>query len=537
MSNASKAARTTWPVESIGSLPIWRGISPRRSLIAAIGCGALVLLTTVLLGERNATRAVAEQERLIGNDLASSVNRMLNQIHSRERIELAALVKRPCGDVWGRLAKLQTSIPYIRTVNLVAGGRLYCSSGQGPADLPVSAYITSTRPGPSLNLLPQTPYHPGVPALALFDATDKNSGILYLIAGDYIADALSHGVRYGAQNVALSIDGVGFLGDNDKFVFLPKSSLFSGTRVASGEWPFFIRVTSSAEFASQLRWKYRLAFNVVGVLLNVLIAITYFLLLAPRRLLLHAVHRGLRRNEFHVVYQTIVDIATREPVGAEALLRWDHPAKGTISPSFFMGEVESSSLLAEVTRFVLRSVVTEMNLYALTMPPRVAVNVAPRDLERKGFVAEVLAFSRRLPKGVSLVLELTERLLLSESTNTVVIFRALKAEGIKFAIDDFGTQRSNLDRLSRFPFDYVKIDRQFVSQADTGGAELIKAIVSVAKHFGLQVIAEGVETEAQHRALQAAGVPFGQGYFYQRPVRAEELSTLHRCVVTRRQKI
>jgi c-di-GMP phosphodiesterase len=508
------------------AVQIWRERAPHLSLFVAIGCGVLVLLTAVVLQARYATRAVAEHERLIGNDLAVSVDRILAHVSSRQRTKLTALVGRPCGDVFGQLAKLGTYIRYIRGVNLVVDGRLYCSSGLEPLDVPLSVYVPSIEPGISINLLPQTPYHPGDPVLALFDATGKGAGILYIIAGDYIADALSHGARYGAQNVALSIAGVGLLSDKDKFIPVSNSPALYAPRIASGAWPFSITLSSSAEFASQLRWKYRLSFCSIGVLLDLLIAITYLLAFAPRRLLLHAVKRGLRRDEFHVVYQPIVDVVSRELVGVEALLRWDHPKRGAISPSFFMGEVESSSLLAAVTGFVLRTVVMEMNRYAPAVPPRVAVNIAPRDLERKRFVAEILALSRRLPTGVGLVLELTERFLPSESADTTAIFRTLKAEGVKFAIDDFGTHYSNLDLLSRFPFDYVKIDRQFVSEADTGGTELIKGIVSVAKHFGLQVIAEGVETEAQHQALQAVGVPFGQGYLYQRPVRAEQLAKL-----------
>ncbi|MFM0092047.1 EAL domain-containing protein [Paraburkholderia sediminicola] len=519
-------ARATLPTESIGSLPIGRGISPRLSLVVAIVCGTLVLLTTVLLAEHETTRAIAEQERLVGNDLATSVDHILNQIRTRQRPELAALVGQPCADVSGRLAKLQTSIEYTRTANLALGGRLYCSSGQGSLNAPLSVYVPSITPGISLHLLPQTPFHPGVPALSLFDATDKDSGILYLITGDYIADVLSHGISYGAQDVGLSIDGVGFLSDNGKFVSSLKSARSYSTLVKSHLWPFSITLSSSAEFASRLRWKYMLAFNAVGVLLNILIGAIYLLAFAPRRLLLHAVHSGLRRNEFHIVYQPVVDIASREPIGVEALLRWNHPTRGAISPSFFMAEVESSTLLASVTGFVLHTVVMEMNRYAPAFPPRVAVNIASGDLERRGFATEVLALNRMLPTGVSLVLELTERFLLTQSAKTVTAFRTLKAAGIKFAIDDFGTHHSNLDLLSRFPFDYVKIDRQFVSTVDTDGCELIKGIVSVAKHFRLQVIAEGVETEAQHRALQAAGVPFGQGYLYQRPVRAEQFATL-----------
>jgi EAL domain-containing protein (putative c-di-GMP-specific phosphodiesterase class I) len=95
---------------------------------------------------------------------------------------------------------------------------------------------------------------------------------------------------------------------------------------------------------------------------------------------------------------------------------------------------------------------------------------------------------------------------------------------VKFAIDDFGTEYSNLDLLRRFPFDYIKIDRQFVNQVDTGGTGLISGIVTLARHFGLEVIAEGVETQSQHDGLLAAGVPYAQGYLYQRPVAASMLA-------------
>ncbi|WP_408346110.1 EAL domain-containing protein [Paraburkholderia sp. RL17-337-BIB-A] len=521
MSDTSKAAGKTLPAGSIGSVPIWRGIGPRLSLLVVTGCSALVLLTAVLLGEHSATRAVAAHEQLIGNDLVASVDRILNSVRLRRRAELAALVGQPCGDVRRSLTQLQTYVRYVRGLNLVVDGRVYCSSGLGQIDVPLSVYLKSTATGASLNLLPQTPFHPGDPVLAMFDATGQGTGILYLLAGDYIADALSHGVRYGAQNVALSIAGVGLLSDSDEFMPVSKPSPFYATRVTSGAWPFSITLASSTEFVSQLRWQYRLYFGAAGALLDMLIVALYLLAFAPSRLLLNAVRRGLRQHEFHVVYQPIVDIASRDTVGVEALLRWDHPKRGPISPSFFMGEVESSSLLAPVTGFVLHTAVEEMSRHAPTLPLRVAVNIAPGDLERKGFVAEVLAMSRTLPGGISLVLELTERFLLNESADTLAVFKALKAGGVKFAIDDFGTHHSNLDLLSRFPFDYVKIDRQFVSHVDTGGAELIKAIVAVAKHFGLQIIAEGVETEAQHRALRAVGVSLCQGYLYQRPMRAE----------------
>ncbi|MFM0758152.1 EAL domain-containing protein [Paraburkholderia strydomiana] len=165
-----------------------------------------------------------------------------------------------------------------------------------------------------------------------------------------------------------------------------------------------------------------------------------------------------------------------------------------------------------------------MSRHLPVSPFHLAVNVAPRDLRRKGFVTAVLAAARRLPSGFMLVLELTERFALDDNPKTSMVFQTLRAHGIRFAIDDFGTQHSNLDLLGRFPFDFVKIDRQFVDQVDKGGVELIRGIALVAKHFGAKVVAEGVETEAQHQALRRIDVQYAQGYLYHRPVRVEQLA-------------
>jgi EAL domain-containing protein (putative c-di-GMP-specific phosphodiesterase class I) len=464
---------------------------------------------------------------------------MLNNVRARRRAEAAALAGRPCANVLRSLTELQTYIRYTRGVNLVASGRVYCSSGLGPIDVPLSAYVppVASHAVEQINLIPGTPFQPHEPVLAMFDVTGDRVGVLYVIEGEYVADALAHGVRYGAQKAALSIAGEGLLTDDGTFVPASEIPAAYRTQVASNAWPFAVALSSSEAFIAQTRWKYRLLFGAFGILLDTLIAVSYLLVFAPRRLLLNAVRRGLKQDEFHVVYQPIVDVNTRETIGVEALLRWEHPKWGPVSPAVFMGEVETSPLLPEVTGFVLRKAVSEMGHEmgrerghqmardSGAQPLRIAVNIAPRDLERKDFVAEVLALASGLPESVVLVLELTERFLLRESAQTAAVFDTLKAHGVKFAIDDFGTHHSNLDRLSRFPFDFVKIDRQFVNDVDTGGAELIKGIVSVAKHFGLQIVAEGVETESQHAALRAAGVPFGQGYLYQRPVRAEQLAS------------
>lgn len=404
----------------------------------------------------------------------------------------------------------------------------YCSSALGPINVPLSAYLDPSRGAPSIALLAQTRFQPSIPVLAVFNPIPGNSGVLYIIEGDYLSDALAHGVRYGAANAALSVEGSGTLDEHGRFFSGVPNHVAYSTRVASHIWPFAILVASSPGLVARKRLVYGLAFGAVGLLADGLIAACYLLIFAPRRLLLSAVRHGLMRGEFHVVYQPIVAVGSRRIVGVEALLRWHHAKWGPISPAVFMDEVESSTMLAEVTRFVLQTAIAEMCADPPASPLRIAVNVAPRDLERKGFVDEVIATIRHLPPGISLVLELTERFLLSHSARTSAVFAALKAEGVQFAIDDFGTEHSNLDLLGRFPFDYVKIDRQFVSQVDIGGADLLSGIVAVARHFGLLVIAEGVETQSQHDGLRAVGVPYAQGYLYQRPVTAQTLVDIRR---------
>ncbi|MFM0441349.1 EAL domain-containing protein [Paraburkholderia strydomiana] len=481
------------------------------------------MVVTILFSEHQAKVRVAAHEQLIGDDLVESVDRMLDSVSARRRHQLAALAGQPCSRVGASLADLETYLRYVRAVALVSGDRLYCSSALGAIDVPLSDYPLSPGSGDSIGLLAQTRYQPGVPVLVIFNRTALGTGVLSIVEGDYLTDALAHGVRYGAQTASISMRDTGRI--DARGIFRPASAPLAAytTRVASRKWPFAILVSSSGGFISGMHWKYRTAALAVGLLLDGLIAATYLLTFAPRRLMLNAVRQALRRNEFHVAYQPIIETASRALDGVEALLRWDHPKWGAISPASFMGEVESSEMLGPVTQFVMRTAVAEMAQRPPAIPLRIAVNVAPGDLQRKGFVAQVKALTAQLPVGVTLVLELTERFLLVESVHTAAIFNALKATGVRFAIDDFGTEHNNLDLLGRFQFDYVKIDRQFVNQVDTGGIEIIRAIVSVAKHYGLQIIAEGVETESQHAALLAAGVPFAQGYLYQRPVTAERL--------------
>lgn len=513
--------------------PVWgRGVARNLSGASALLGGVCVMMSAVAFGEHYADGAIRFREQLVAGDMVESVERILRHVISSQREPLDRLPGQPCEAVAKQLAELKTYVRYVRGVNLVENGRLYCSSALGLMNVPLSAYISTTQGDLGISLIRGTPYQPAIPVLPVFRSTGLGTGLLYVIEAPYVADILAHGLRYGAAKVTLSVTGSGAIDEHEVFsaggvAAAPRS----GTRVRSTGFPFSVTVTASPAFASQMRWKYGAICCGTGLLLGLLIATAYLLAFAPRRLLLSAVRHGLRTGQLYVVYQPVVDIATRRIVGAEALLRWSHPRWGPISPAVFMAEVESSSLLADVTRFVLKQATADIPRSTDSVPFRIAVNVAPMDLERKGFVSEVLELTERLPEATILVLEVTERFLLARHPRVRTIFETLREHGVRFALDDFGTEHSNLDLLGRFPFDFVKIDRQFIDQVDKGGASLIEGITTVAGHYGMQVIAEGVETEAQHEALRRLGIPYGQGYLYRRPVAAAELFGVRPAVV------
>ncbi|MBR8062368.1 EAL domain-containing protein [Burkholderia ambifaria] len=509
-----------------GSKPAFQrsGAWPHIVFSVALSICILVLLMALVAAERLSRDSVAEHERDVANDIVISVDRILDGVRSRHPAELTALVGRPCATVFRTLAEVGTHLRYLRAVALANDGRVTCSSALGSIDVSLDAYVHAPPPGmTAITLLRQTPFQHHVPVLAVFRATAPASGVLYLIEGDYLADMLSHGARFGAETAMLSVNGAGGLDQHGEFVPAFHAAPSAGSTIASSAWPFTVSVTSSESYVQQVQRHYRLICVTIALLVNGLVAAAYLLAMAPRRLLLKAVRNALKRNEFHVVYQPIVDVDTRRTVGVEALLRWHHPKWGPISPAVFVPQVESSSILPKVTEFVLRTAVSELTTLAPSMPLRIAINVAPKDLERPRFVSVVEEAIRGLPPGFTLVLEVTERILLEKNARTTAMFAALRATGARFAIDDFGTHHSNLDMLSRFPFDYVKIDRQFISQLTTVNARLIEGIAAVAHHYDLKIIAEGVETEEQHRALHAVGIQYAQGYLYQRPQRPTDL--------------
>lgn len=239
--------------------------------------------------------------------------------------------------------------------------------------------------------------------------------------------------------------------------------------------------------------------------------------------------RALDRNEFFVVYQPIIQLATGEISGFEALVRWNHPTRGLVSPGEFIPLAEETGIVIALDHFVLRSGCAQVCAWQKQFPGReftLSANLSSKQFLQHDLISKVEATLRetRLPPQ-SLKLEITEGVLMNDPEAAAKLLHELRALGIRLSIDDFGTGYSSLSYLHSFPLDTLKVDQSFVKrmQPDGRGGEIVNTIVQLARNLNLDVIAEGIETSEQFAQLRAIDCEYGQGYFFSRPLRHEEI--------------
>lgn len=249
-------------------------------------------------------------------------------------------------------------------------------------------------------------------------------------------------------------------------------------------------------------------------------------LIAIRRMQLESeLRRALLENQLKVYYQPEVEIETGRLVGLEALVRWEHPERGLVSPAEFIPVAEESGLILAIGRFVLfeacRQACEWQKLYPREQPLMVSVNLSGRHFQQANLIDEVseVLSTTGLPPA-HLIIEITETVAMAGAETTIEILARLKGLGIKLAIDDFGTGFSSLSYLKRFPVDLLKIDKSFIDGLAPFGRDraIVQAIVALGHALDLSVIAEGVETVEQLQELKLLGSEFGQGYYFSEPL-------------------
>ena len=254
------------------------------------------------------------------------------------------------------------------------------------------------------------------------------------------------------------------------------------------------------------------------------------LAIEARAILDGELHQALAKQQFRLHFQIQVD-SLRRPLGTEALLRWEHPERGLVFPMQFIPLAEETGLIVPIGLWVLRSACAQLNAWqqnALTRDLTLAVNVSAKQFHQADFVAQVRsALQDSGAKPSQLKLEMTESIVLENIEDTISKMHEIKLLGVSFSMDDFGTGYSSLQYLKRLPLGQVKIDQSFVRDVatDQNDAAIVQTIIAMAEALGLNVIAEGVETEEQQQFLDLRGCHAFQGYLFGKPAPVGEFES------------
>ncbi|BBO84577.1 two-component system response regulator [Desulfosarcina ovata subsp. sediminis] len=240
--------------------------------------------------------------------------------------------------------------------------------------------------------------------------------------------------------------------------------------------------------------------------------------------------RALANDEFVLFYQPQIDLASRRIVGAEALIRWNHPLKGMISPDKFISIAEESGQIIDINRWVIQTACRQKSRWRSDgLPPiSTAVNLSGYKLSGQDIIRTLREALDSIDDNEQLEIEITENVLMQDTKETVSTLQGIKDLKLRIALDDFGTGYSSLSYLTTFPVDTIKIDRSFVMgcTAEPNNVIIIRAIIAMGHSMGKRIVAEGIETEEQYRLMTELGCDEGQGYLFKHPVPPDDFAKL-----------
>ncbi|WLH92996.1 EAL domain-containing protein [Pseudomonas sp. FP453] len=494
-----------------------------RYLITSLSAVLPIALGVVILywqAERSLTQSTAQtaQEAVRQFDLMLDNTALAAQA-------LLPLAGQPC-DSAAQLALREqvTRRPFVRATTLSWQKNIYCSSLFG------DAYESKVNPEDYVDgrlwLMNGNPVTPDT-ALLVYRLVEGDKAAFASIDGYHLTNALRLISRYA--QLVLQV-GPHWLGADGKVqdTTVPKFAV-AHQHLASTRYDYSVEAGMPAgEVWRYMEARYPGFFSLL-VFFGVLAGLLAHWLQKRSSAPTHELQRALAANEFIPYFQPVVRGDTREWAGCEVLMRWQHPKEGLVRPDLFIPLAEHSGLIVPMTRSLLRQTAAQLAPHAARFCPgfHIGVNITARHCQDLDLVQDCREFLAAFAPGqVTLVLELTERELITPTDITRQLFDALHQLGVLIAIDDFGTGHSSLGYLRNFNVDYLKIDQSFVAMigVDALSRHILDSIIELSGKLDLGIVAEGVETVEQCEYLAAQGVDFLQGYLFGRPLPCNEFT-------------
>ncbi|WP_075181271.1 cyclic di-GMP phosphodiesterase [Pantoea sp. 1.19] len=495
-------------------------VHPRRRLWLSLGAGSLFMILFLLI----ATLFTWQKRQHSNEALAANTRHYLEGILNDVMLLVQPMQSWTAGDcasVLPQLTERGALAPNVRAILLVRDEKAFCSSATGHFQLDIAAIAPGLnwQLPRDMSLIPGTPLLPQRPALVLWSRHPSvpGQGVLTTLNINLQPWLLLVSQQHEVTGIALSTP-YSAMGTWQNGIMplaaLPDNALY---HTAIRGYPLTLWL-----YGEHLTTRDLLLLLLGGVLLFVLVTLSTWLLLSQRLRPGREILMGIKRDEFHVEYQPVIDARSGQLIGVEALMRWTHPEQGRIPADAFIAFAEGQRLIAPLTRHLFRLIARDAPLLSQHLPPgcKLGVNLSPLHLNDDDFKLDVRQWLGTMPAGrFTYMFEVTERIMVG-GDHMVALFDWLHQQGIEIAIDDFGTGHSALIYLAKFHFDYLKIDRGFVQSIghETVTSPVLDAVLNLAKKLRLHTVAEGVETADQASWLVAHGVTYLQGYYYARPM-------------------
>jgi sensor c-di-GMP phosphodiesterase-like protein len=437
----------------------------------------------------------------------------------------AGWVGRSCSEVSSSLQAAGTLSPYFRSIWLVSHGKMYCSSvirSDEAIDMPLPGELVPLLTGTRAMFVGSTPYVRDSPALAIFVPTSATDGVLGFIDGVYLTESLHSVKNSDLQWTAMTIGNLSLTSEGPRLESAGVAT--RGAQVTLGSELFTTSLAGSPSLTWSLISNYAPVFLSFGAVIALLLGIMTFRHLGPAQFMRRQIALGIKRNEFKVYYQPVMELATGRCAGCEALMRWHHPEAGLVRPDAFIPIAEGNGLIVELTRSLLKQIRNDVSRGALPQGLHVGINLAERHLRDTTIVHDIERYYGSLNSTYPLVAEITERYVIRDTAAARNVMAELRRRGIETALDDFGAENNSIGYLKRYDFDYLKIDKEFlpVTEDDVVTRNICDSIIHMAGRMGMMIVAEGVENEMQANYLRERNVTYAQGYLYARPISFDE---------------